>query len=57
LPFDNGLFRVIRESKDPDERAKSGPVQIDEPRTSRLVDPLGPGRTLTAEEIAAEGPS
>jgi radical SAM protein with 4Fe4S-binding SPASM domain len=52
LPFDNGLFRVIREPKDPDERARTGPVQIDEPRTSRLVDLLGPGRTLTAEEIS-----
>ncbi|HWB76571.1 MAG TPA: radical SAM protein [Nannocystaceae bacterium] len=46
LPFDNGLFRVIREHKDPDLRARTGPVQIDDPRTSRLVDPLGPGRPL-----------
>jgi len=52
LPFDNGLFRVIREPKDPAERARRGPVQIDEPRTSRLVDPLGPGRTLTPDELA-----
>ncbi|MBX7078067.1 MAG: radical SAM protein [Nannocystaceae bacterium] len=53
LPFDNGLFRIVRESKDPAVRAASGPVQIDEPRTSRLVDLLGPGRTLTADELAA----
>ncbi|MBK6918947.1 MAG: radical SAM protein [Deltaproteobacteria bacterium] len=53
LPFDNGLFRVVREHKDPELRERLGPVQIDEPRTSRLVDPLGPGRTLTAEERAA----
>jgi radical SAM protein with 4Fe4S-binding SPASM domain len=50
-PFDAGLFRVIREPKDPDERAARGPVHIDEPRTSRLVDPRGPGRTLTIEEL------
>ena len=46
LPFDNGLFRVIREHKDPDLRARTGPVQIDDARTSRLIDPLGPGRPL-----------
>src|SRR5262249_41815137 len=46
LPFDKGLFRGIREPKDPDERARRGRVQIDDARTSRLVDPLGPGRPL-----------
>jgi hypothetical protein len=28
-------------------------VAIEEPRVSRLVEPTGPGRALTAEEIAA----
>jgi radical SAM protein with 4Fe4S-binding SPASM domain len=41
--FDNGLFRLIREHKDPTLRAAHGPVQIDEPRVSRAVEPTGPG--------------
>ena len=41
--FDNGLFRLIREHKDPALRAVHGPVQIDEPRVSRAVEPTGPG--------------
>ncbi|MEZ4450065.1 MAG: radical SAM protein [Nannocystaceae bacterium] len=44
--FDNGLFRVIREPKDPEARAKRGPVAIEEPRVSRLVEPHGPGRPV-----------
>ncbi len=50
LPFDNGLFRVIREPKDPEQRARTGPVQIDDPRTSRLVHPLGSGQLLSEYE-------
>ncbi|MCA9648341.1 MAG: radical SAM protein [Myxococcales bacterium] len=46
LPFDNGLFRVIREPKDPQQRARTGPVHVDEPRVSRLVEEMGPGRPV-----------
>ena len=52
-PFDHGLFRVIREHVDPELR-RAGPVQIDEPRTSREVDPVGPGRDIdlaTLEDV------
>lgn len=45
-PFDNGLFRVICEHKDPELRARHGPVRIDEPRVSREVEPTGPGRPV-----------
>jgi radical SAM protein with 4Fe4S-binding SPASM domain len=44
VPFDNGLFRLIREHADPELRARHGPIAIDEPRVSRLVEPLGPGK-------------
>jgi hypothetical protein len=44
--FDNGLFRVIREHKDPEQRAAhGGPVATEEPRVSRNVEPTGPGHT------------
>jgi radical SAM protein with 4Fe4S-binding SPASM domain len=52
VPFDHGLYRIVREHIDPKQREQHGPVQIDEPRTSRLVDPEGAGRPLTAEELA-----
>jgi radical SAM protein with 4Fe4S-binding SPASM domain len=42
-PFDNALFRIVREHVDPTLRASLGPVQIDEPRVSRSVEPHGPG--------------
>lgn len=51
-PFDHGLFRVIREYKDPELRARLGPVQIDEPRTSRGEDPGGAGRMLPMNDDA-----
>ncbi len=51
LPFDNGLFRVIREWKDPERREQEGPVQIDEPRVSRLVEEMGPGRPIRPDEL------
>ncbi len=44
--FDNGLFRVIREHKDPALREQHGPVATEEPRVSRLVEPFGPGRPV-----------
>ncbi len=46
--FGTGLFRLVREPKDPDERRARGPVAIEEPRSSRIVDPRGPGRPLNA---------
>ena len=52
IPFDNGLFRLIREHEDPELRAKHGPVDVCEPRVSRLVQEMGPGRPLTPEEYA-----
>ena len=54
LPFAQGLFRIVREHKDPALREQHGPVAIEGPRTSRLVDPTGIGRPLTDEEIAAK---
>ena len=45
--FDNGLFRVIREHKDPEQRAAhGGPVATEEPRVSRKVAPNGPGHPV-----------
>ncbi|MCB9755925.1 MAG: radical SAM protein [Myxococcales bacterium] len=40
--FDMGRYRLIREHVDPEVRARVGPVQIDEPRASRLETPFGP---------------
>ncbi|PRP95874.1 Antilisterial bacteriocin subtilosin biosynthesis protein AlbA [Enhygromyxa salina] len=50
-PFDNGLFRLIREHKDPELRARHGPVEITEPRISRLVEEMGPGRPIDLDEL------
>ena len=44
-PFDHGLFRLIREPKQPG----AGPVHIEEPRTSRCVHRHGPGEPLRLE--------
>ena len=46
LPFDHGLYRIIRESNDPQRRRTEGPAQIDEPRVGRLVERMGPGRPI-----------
>jgi radical SAM protein with 4Fe4S-binding SPASM domain len=47
--FDNGLFRVIREPKDP----SSGiPVVTEEPRVSRLIEPTGPGAPIDLGALA-----
>lgn len=56
-PFDNGLWRVVREHLDPVRRAATGPVSVDEPRTSRAVDPTGPGRPLVPPPSSAGPPS
>ncbi len=45
-PFDHGLLRLIREYTDPELRARLGPVQIDEPRSSRDDEPAGAGTPL-----------
>jgi radical SAM protein with 4Fe4S-binding SPASM domain len=45
-PFDHGLFRLIREHKDAALRAAHGPVLVEEPRTSRVVEPDGAGSPL-----------
>jgi radical SAM protein with 4Fe4S-binding SPASM domain len=42
-PFDNGLFRIIREHADAALRELHGPLQIDEPRSARADDPWGIG--------------
>jgi len=51
VPFDNGLFRVIREHKDPARRELEGPVEITEPRVSRLVEEMGSGRPIRLDEL------
>lgn len=45
-PFDHGLYRVIRESSDPEVAAREGPVAIDEPRRGRDELPFGPGEPI-----------
>ncbi|MCA9719863.1 MAG: SPASM domain-containing protein, partial [Myxococcales bacterium] len=52
VPFDHGLFRVVREFKDPVLRAAFGPLQRDEPRVSRVVCPEGAGRPIAPDELA-----
>jgi hypothetical protein len=42
---------VIREWKDPARREAEGPVQVDEPRVSRLVEEMGPGRPIRPDEL------
>ncbi|MEM7158780.1 MAG: radical SAM protein [Myxococcota bacterium] len=54
-PFDNGLFRIIREHKDPELRAIHGVVEVDEPRVSRMVEPRGPGRTIESTALSCAG--
>jgi radical SAM protein with 4Fe4S-binding SPASM domain len=44
--FGFGNFRIIREHSDEAKRAEHGPVQIDEPRVTRLVEEMGPGRVI-----------
>ena len=53
LPFASGLWQVVREPADPDERARRGPVAIERPRVSRLVEELGAGREVPVEEYVA----
>jgi len=46
LPFDHGLYRLIREHEDPEVREREGPVRVDEPRVDRTVERMGPGRAM-----------
>lgn len=46
VPFDHGLYRLIREPVDPAQREREGVVQIEEPRVSRTVERMGPGRAV-----------
>ncbi len=46
VAFGTALFRVVREHKDP-ALAAAGPVAVEEPRISRLVERTGPGRPET----------
>jgi radical SAM protein with 4Fe4S-binding SPASM domain len=46
LPFDHGLYRIIREHKDPARRGREGPVRVDEPRTSRSRHRMGIGEPV-----------
>ncbi len=50
IPFANGLWQVVRESLDPAERARGGPVEIERPRTSRVVEPMGAGTEVPPDE-------
>lgn len=52
IPFANGLWQVVREPADPDERARTGPVAIERPRASRLVEPFGPGTEVDPADYA-----
>jgi radical SAM protein with 4Fe4S-binding SPASM domain len=53
IPFANGLWQVVRESADAEERARGGPVEIERPRISRVVEPMGAGSDVPAEEYVA----
>jgi len=46
IPFGTGLWQVVREPSDPDERARVGVVAIERPRTSRVVEAFGPGHEV-----------
>lgn len=42
--FGFGSYRLIREHKDPARREAEGPIEVVEPRVTRLVEEMGPGR-------------
>ncbi len=46
VPFDHGLYRIVRESVDPLVREREGPAQVDEPRVDRTVERMGAGRPV-----------
>ena len=47
VPFANGLFRLIREPKDPAKRGEPGATIVEEPRVDRCTEPYGPGRPIS----------
>lgn len=49
VPFDHGLYRIVREWVDPQRRETEGPVAIDEPRVSRVHEPTGAGREVDSD--------
>ncbi|MCR9159660.1 MAG: radical SAM protein [Nannocystaceae bacterium] len=49
VPFDHGLYRIVREWVDPRRREAEGPVAIDEPRVSRVHEPTGAGRAVDSD--------
>ena len=55
--FDHGLFRLIREPVDPDLRERTGPVQVDEPRSSRVQHPDGPGVPIEVGRLTTGAPA
>jgi radical SAM protein with 4Fe4S-binding SPASM domain len=56
LPFANGLWQVVRESSDAAERERNGPVAIERPRTSRVVEEMGSGTEVPVEEYVTPPP-
>jgi radical SAM protein with 4Fe4S-binding SPASM domain len=50
VPFDHGLYRLIREREDPEQREREGPVRVDEPRVDRTVERMGPGRPVAGAQ-------
>ena len=54
VPFDHGYYRIVRESIDPDVRAREGPVGVDEPRVPRTIEPFGPGRPIADHELGTQ---
>jgi radical SAM protein with 4Fe4S-binding SPASM domain len=56
IPFANGLWQVVRESTDPVERERNGPVAIEGPRVSREEQELGPGTEVPRSEWVPPAP-
>lgn len=50
VPFDHGYYRIVRESIDPEVRARDGIVDVDEPRVPRTIEAFGPGRLIGDDE-------
>jgi radical SAM protein with 4Fe4S-binding SPASM domain len=50
IPFANGLWQVVRESRDASERERSGPVAIERPRRSRVEEEMGAGTEVPVAE-------
>jgi hypothetical protein len=55
IPFANGLWQIVREPADAAERARTGPVAVERPRTSRVEEPFGPGTEVDPAAYVAPG--